>query len=224
MLSNSRALTRSLIGTSAATLDVLQARLATLRYFCHITAGSLSISAMAKDEGNIPTVRRTASSAHTSVPFPNFIRRVAIFLACLLVAVSLEVVLRISRANNGLGDVNNDDYLHYLWTVVPSLVMVAIGLVFGSIDFNTRTLAPFRQLRRLKVSNFDEFMTIDFQNSLTTTIVVNSIRTKHFAVLVTSVAAFLTSFLTIVSSGLWSPLEVPQKVGTNVTRENTFHK
>jgi hypothetical protein len=120
--------------------------------------------------------------------------------------------------------VNNDDYLHYLWTVVPSLVMVAIGLVFGSIDFNTRTLAPFRQLRRLKGSNFDEFMTIDFQNSLTTTIVVNSIRTKHFAVLVTSVAAFLTSFLTIVSSGLWSPLEVPQKVGTNVTRENTFPK
>lgn len=69
MLSNSRALTRSLIGTSAATLDVLQAPLATTRYFCRITAGSLSISAMAKDEGNIPNVRGTASSAHILVPF-----------------------------------------------------------------------------------------------------------------------------------------------------------
>jgi hypothetical protein len=59
---------------------------------------------------------------------------------------------------------------------------------------------------------------------LNTTIVVNSIRTKHFAVLVTTVAAFFTFFLTIVSSGHWSPLEVPQKVGTNVTREDTFEK
>jgi hypothetical protein len=102
--------------------------------------------------------------------------------------------------------------------------MVAIGLAFGSIDFNTRTLAHYGQLRRLKGATFDQFMTIDFQTSLTTTIVVNSIRTKHYAVLVTTLAAFLTSFLTIVSSGLWSPLEVPQKVATNDTFEDTFDR
>jgi hypothetical protein len=80
-----------------------------------------------------------------------------------LVSVALEVILRFSHANNGLGDVNNDDYLHYLWTVVLSLVMAAICLAFGSIDFNTRTLAPYGQLRRFKGATFDQFMTIGFK-------------------------------------------------------------
>lgn len=225
MLSNGRSLTQSLVGTSAVTLDGLQARLAKMQYICQVTTeGRLSIIAITNDRCDIPTAQGEARSAQISAPFPNLICRGAIFLASALVAIALEIILRISQANNGLGDVNNNDYLHYVWTVVTSLVMVAIGLAFGSIDFNTRTLAPYAQLRQSKGATFEQFMTVNFQNSLTTTIVVNSIQMKQFAVTLTSGAAFLTSFLTIVASGLWSPIEVPQKVATNVTREDTFDR
>ncbi|KAJ5090788.1 hypothetical protein N7532_009472 [Penicillium argentinense] len=230
IVSASKELAQSLHGTSAVSMEALNRRLGDKRYFSQSTTEGFSIKCSdgaQQSAQSDPEARAEPSKKQDSLskPMPSFPYRVAIFIAVILLIVALEVVLHVSQSNNGLGNVDtSDEYIHYSWTVVPSVVMVSASLLFGSIDFNTRTLAPYAQLRRPTGTTFGQFMTLDFRNSLDMTIIFTSIRTKHFAVLATTVAAFITSFLTIVTSGLFTPLDVPNHVNATFIREDTFQR
>ncbi|KAE8419170.1 hypothetical protein BDV36DRAFT_294426 [Aspergillus pseudocaelatus] len=228
---NSEAFRRSLSRTSASPLHILQSRLKMSRYCSRTCPEGFCIDTVddeqsINEQSDIITTDKQSSpsSSADSKPFPSLIFRVTIFAAVALIIVILEVLLHISETNDGLANVTANEYMHYLWTLLPSLLMEIIGLSFGSMSFNSRILAPYAHLKRPSGAVFQECMTVNFLDSLSVTTVVGSIRTRHFAVLAVTLAAFITSFLSIVTSGLFNAVDTSQSIITNFTREDTFDR
>ncbi|KAE8337371.1 hypothetical protein BDV24DRAFT_154440 [Aspergillus arachidicola] len=223
---NSKSLRQSLSGTSASPLHILQSRLKTSRYCSRTSPDGFSIETVDNEQSDIIATDKESSLSPSadSKPFPSLVTRVAIFAVVVAMIVILEVLLHNSETHDGLADVTSNEYMHYLWTLLPSLLMEIMGLSFGSMSFNSRILAPYARLKRPSGAVFQECMTVNFLDSLSVITVVNSIRTKHFAVLAATLAAFITSFLSIVTSGLFSAVNVSQYISTNLTREDTFQR
>lgn len=225
ILSNSKALRESLCGSSAMPLKRLSQFLQRRRYYTERTTGGFCIAAVGDEtkghsdsNDSEPTPKKPQWS-----PLPNKMVRVVIFAVVALLIVALETLLYFSQSNDGLADVpSSDEAIHYLWTMIPALVMVIIGLLFGSMDFNTRCLAPYVSLKH-KTGASSQFMTVDFLDSLSTTTIFNSIRMKHFAVLAATMATLITSVLTIVTSGLYIALTVAEETTMDFTQETTFY-
>ncbi|KAI0125956.1 hypothetical protein BJ170DRAFT_725623 [Xylariales sp. AK1849] len=53
-----------------------------------------------------------------------------------------------SRREDGLGDVGDETYFHFLWTTIPAIVLTVLGMSFVAVDFETRALAPYARLSR----------------------------------------------------------------------------
>lgn len=155
-------------------------------------------------------------------PLPNRWMRFTILFIVALVIAALEVVLYLSRSQEGLATVSLDDYLHYLWTMIPSLVMVGIGLFFGSLDFNTRCLAPYARLKQPKGASFDDSMSLTFLDSLGITIFFRALRARSPAVLATTITTMVSAFLATATSGLYYPIDVPMQKTANFTQTSVF--
>ncbi|KAJ5182568.1 hypothetical protein N7492_000184 [Penicillium capsulatum] len=156
-------------------------------------------------------------------PLPNcWLRFPLLFLVALVIA-ALEVVLRLSRASDGLVTVSLDDYTHYFWTLIPSLVMVSIGLFFGSLDFNIRCLAPYARLKRPQGASFDESLSVSFLDALALTIAFRALRAKNMAVLATTITTMISAFLATATSGLYYAVEVPMHKPVNFTQTSVFY-
>ncbi|GAB1199277.1 hypothetical protein APSETT444_008623 [Aspergillus pseudonomiae] len=231
ILSNSKALRQYLSGTSASPLYILEDRLKKSHYFSRTSAEGFSIETVDNEQiyneqSNIFTTdkQKSPSSSADSKPFPSVFFRVAIFVTVASIIVVLEVLLHISETQDGLADVTANKYMHYSWTLLPSLLMELIGLSFGSMSFNSRILAPYALLKRPSGAVFQNCMTVNFLDSLSVTTVIRSIRTGHFAVLAATLAALISSFLSIVTSGLFSAMDTSQYISTNFTQEDTFHR
>ncbi|KAI1330789.1 hypothetical protein F5Y16DRAFT_424255 [Xylariaceae sp. FL0255] len=68
------------------------------------------------------------------------------FVLVVGIVVSLEILLHLSEKYSGVGTIGNNTYLHYSWTVVPSILLGLLAVYFGSADFATRGLAPYQAL------------------------------------------------------------------------------
>lgn len=226
VMANSKAFCKPLKETSAAPLKVLAGRLEGRRYYSDVTAEGLSITTV---DDKLQAVTRKDSSmsdwpakSREWKPLPNLFLRILFFITVALVIGALEVLLHLSQANEGLGDASSFQVMHYLWTMLPATIMQGIGIVFSSIDFNTRCLAPYAHLKRRNYTTFRPFMTVNFLDSLDATLIVNSIRLKHYAVLATTLATLISPFLTIITSSLYSTVDVPQRMNVSFTEETTF--
>ena len=154
-------------------------------------------------------------------PFPvKPATRISISVLVLALTAALEAVLSISNKYNGLGDVPQDGYLHYTWAYVPAVTMVAIGLAFASLDFATKCLAPFSELKA--GTSFQKSLNLNFLDMMTPHAIVGSIKTRHWAVLLTTIAMVLSSFLTIVASGVFGAVTVPQLQEIQLRKRSWF--
>ncbi|KAJ5656634.1 hypothetical protein N7507_008584 [Penicillium longicatenatum] len=225
ILSNSNVLRESLRGSSAMPLKNISNLLQRRRYYTERTSGGFCIAAVGDETKSHSENKETDFNPQKPQwsPLPNKMVRVVVFIVVGLLIVALEVLLYFSQSKNGLAEVSSsDDTIHYLWTMIPALIMVIIGLLFGSMDFNTRCLAPYVSLK-LKTGAASQFMTVDFLDSLSTTTIFNSVRMKHFAVLAMTLATLITSVLTIVTSGLYTTLNVSEKITMDFTQKTTFY-
>ncbi|KAJ6102274.1 hypothetical protein N7486_004701 [Penicillium sp. IBT 16267x] len=225
ILSNSKVLRESLRGSSAMPLKSLSHILRRRRYYTERTPGGFCIAAVGDESKSHSEYNGTDLNSQNPQwsPLPNNMVRVVVFIVVALLIVALESLLYFSQSNNGLADVSSsDETIHYLWTMIPALIMVIIGLLFGSMDFNARCLAPYVSLKH-KTGASSQFMTVDFLDSLSTTTIFNSVRMKYFAVLAAALATLITSVLTIVTSGLYTALTVTEKITMDFTQETTFY-
>ncbi|KAJ5938925.1 hypothetical protein N7466_002059 [Penicillium verhagenii] len=224
ILSNSKVFRESLCGSSALPLKGLAHLLQKRCYYTEHTPGGFCIAAVGDGTKTHSEYKGTDLSLQKPQwsPLPNKIFRVVIFILVVLIIVALETLLHFSQTKSGLVEVSSSsENIHYLWTMIPALVMVIIGLLFGSMDFNARCLAPYVSLKHNNGAS-SQFMTVDFLDSLSVTTIFNSIRMKHFSVSAATLAALITSFLTIVTSGLYTTLEVPGNITMGFTQETTF--
>lgn len=138
------------------------------------------------------------------------------FSAILLaIIVSLEVTLRLSDRDQGLGDVPADSkIIRYFWTALPGFIFTLIGMYFASVDFETRSLAPFLHL--VGGSRFMSSVGADLVNKHTFLLLYEESKTKSFEALSSTLAVTLTSLLTIFSTGLFTSAVVTLNIPTKL--------
>lgn len=141
----------------------------------------------------------------------SFTARVTVALFLVAIATTLEVTLRTSMRNNGLGDVPSESrYISYLWTTLPTVVFTLINMYCSSADFDTRSLAPFLHL--VQGSAFESSVGLDLINKHSLLLFYGEIRTRSFEAMASTLAVTLTSFLTIFSAGLFSGVYIAAAV------------
>lgn len=147
--------------------------------------------------------------------------RIALFATTVAVIVVLEVLFQISKKHHGIANVVLDGYQKYTWTYIPTLVMALIGLTFAAADATARLLHPFQLLRRGDAA-FKE-MLYDPASQLTLAAIVHAVRKRHIALLASMLTALMAPFLTIVTSGLYTPTPVPWRHDIALDVTGWFH-
>ena len=92
---------------------------------------------------------------------------VLLIITTIVLFSALEILYQLSTKWGGLVQVNMEGYTRYYWVVLPSAVMAALGLAYGSVDTGIRRLSPFLQLKSAAASKTERRDAIDavqFQN------------------------------------------------------------
>ncbi|KEY66643.1 hypothetical protein S7711_01937 [Stachybotrys chartarum IBT 7711] len=160
MVAESRSLLDALRGMGGADMQALRHKLQGSAYSICLqevhTAGNRPGPGFFRICGSSDTSKATpltsADSAETWTQPPALTAPVRLLFILLLVGmiVGLEVALRASDRGIGFGLVTDglDNYIHLLWTMIPVLFVLPVAIYLDSMDFFTRSLAPFGGLLR----------------------------------------------------------------------------
>ena len=138
---------------------------------------------------------------------PMFIRS---WFAALVIVVPiffiiiLEIFQHISDNRHGLLDMNSSDSdSRILSTYLPAFFMLCVATLYTSLDFNISIFAPFAALRHGNTTATRSIM-VNLIGKLPPHALFLSIRSRYTSSCLAILAAFVSSFLTIVVSGLYS--------------------
>lgn len=214
ILARSPALMGLLQGHGAASKQTLQASLSgyLASFPLHISAESSAIAlSQSREESEELDEKPTADNRHRRKWWsPLSTRtwfRICLMTAILIVVMALEVMLRISNHENGLGDVSLNGYLKYTWSFLPSVVLVLVGILFSMVDSTARTLHLFQLLRKGRATT--ENMLHDPARQVSLVAVVHAVRERHFVLLWAMIPSLIAPFLTVITSGLYMVVPVP---------------
>ncbi|KAM0431010.1 hypothetical protein ACHAPT_005647 [Fusarium lateritium] len=144
---------------------------------------------------------------------------VTIMLPLLLIA-ALEIVQRISDANTGFVNIGSADSI-VLATYIPAAVVLGVASMYSAVEFMVAVFAPFHALRKGKAPA-ERSIGLNMVGKLLPLAALTSFKTRHFAVLVALLANFIGSFLTIVISGLYTAINVPEVQNMAIQQLDTF--
>jgi hypothetical protein len=227
VLQNSPDLRAHLNGTGSASLESLETHLGDQLFHSgtdssHPFTIKMDFKRSDRKETRLPNHLPIENRIEFWNPFPLKIAgRVVTFVALIALIVVLEIVLRISERNNGLADVSGTGFWRYLWVYIPALTMVGVAALFSSQDFAVRTLAVYCQIK--KGASFQHMTKLIFQGRTSLATIRHSLWTRQWAVSAATLAAFIGSFLTIVVSGLFSPVVVPFTQRVQVKRSSIIY-
>lgn len=146
--------------------------------------------------------------------------RICLMTTILIGVVALELMLRISNHENGLGDVSLDGYLKYTWSFLPSAVLVLVGILFAMVDSTARTLHPFQLLRKGRATA--ENMLQDPTRQISFVAVIHAIQERHFVLLWAMIPSLIAPFLTVITSGLYMVVPVPSTYEAELELKDWF--
>lgn len=147
--------------------------------------------------------------------------RATVSFLILGIIAALEIILRISLQNHGIGDAPiGSSYLHYSWTTIPALIFTIIGLTYGSMDFNVRKLTPYINLSH--GSTYERTLGLNMLDLSVPRALIRETRTKNFSALCSTSAALIASLLATFSSSLFVLSDVPEYSTVALSVENTF--
>ncbi|KAI3319070.1 hypothetical protein HD806DRAFT_548648 [Xylariaceae sp. AK1471] len=131
---------------------------------------------------------------------------------------ALEVLLRQSQRNHGLGPADRSFYVQYSWTLVPPIFLTLMSMIAGSMDTATRSLVPLLNLKN--GGSFEKTIDLDFLDGSITRMLFKGVQLRSWTV-VFAIAAFSTSSLfTIFSDSLFETQHV-QIIFNTKLRVNT---
>lgn len=131
----------------------------------------------------------------------------AVMATILLAIVGLEVAYWKSEASKGLADVELTGYIRYTWAYVPASVMVGIQLLVGTIGYSSLMILPYYRLRTTNTCTRQDILK-DYLSKLNLQSIIESALKLEYLPLVISLYMFLSPFLTIAVSGLYTPQQV----------------
>ncbi|KAK7943542.1 uncharacterized protein PG986_012655 [Apiospora aurea] len=142
---------------------------------------------------------------------------------CLIVIgliIALELLLQKSDREDGLGDVGNDTYIHYLWTTLPALTFGLVAMAFSSMDFQIRSLAPYMLLK--KTVGTDAFMALDHLDMSIPRTIFKEARSGNLGALATTTMLLVASLFTIFSGSLFQALAIPSTGSITLRANQSF--
>src|SRR3569833_2662944 len=151
-----------------------------------------------------PTWQADSKPRHPVALHPVSRGAVCAVMAGLIVA--LELLLRKSSNEAGLGQVWNDGYIHYTWTSLPAIVFGGLAAAISAMDFSTRSIVPYSAL--VKRVGTDEFTVLDFLDMTILRAIYRELKYRHLGAFVNTVAFLVASFFTIFSGSLFQPLSI----------------
>lgn len=144
----------------------------------------------------------------------------AIFLP-VAVIISLEVLQNISNKHDGILDLKPDAILEFA-VFIPAAVAVGVSSMYSSLDFMASMFAPYVALKRGKATAAQS-IGLNLQGKLLPHAGLIAIKSRHFSVLVILLASFLGGFLTIITSGLYTPIDIPRFEHVSILRDDLFN-
>ncbi|KIW22653.1 uncharacterized protein PV07_10930 [Cladophialophora immunda] len=162
--------------------------------------------------------------------------RIAVVTLVVITIVTLEVLQRLSNAGNGFVDIQGSrSAAEHAKSIVPSLAMVIIALIYGSLNDSTNILSPYIALaqglylkeRRINWSLSSKGVSAGFPAHVHGRIPIVGFfvacRARYLASCFTIATAFIAPFLTIVTSGLYVIAPVDRTDRVNISLLNTFN-
>jgi len=144
--------------------------------------------------------------------------------ACAVLAgliAALEVTLRKSQLDDGLGDVFAESYLHFLWTISPAIVLGLLALYLAAVDFQTRVQAPYANL--LHRATFNASVRLDLVDGIIPVVLAREIRTRSLTPLATTLAFLVSSAFTILSGSLFLAQSLPTTTSARLNAVTSFN-
>ncbi|KAK7949768.1 hypothetical protein PG988_016407 [Apiospora saccharicola] len=150
---------------------------------------------------------RLRSNPHPRILHPNL--RLVICSILLALIIGLNLLLQKSNRDDGLRDVVDDKYIHYLWTTTPALILGAITIVVSSMDFQIRSLAPYMMLKGKITSK--RILKLDHLDMSVPHAMYREFKLGNVGALATSTTMLIASTFALFSGSLFQALAAPNQ-------------
>jgi hypothetical protein len=146
--------------------------------------------------------------------------RITWFLLLVTLAVVLEVTLRKSNTNQGVGDAPPPVSVEYTWIVLPAATFGALAMLFSAMDTEIRTLTPFVALKR--TVTVKRLLSMDFMDKSIPRTLWHELRCGSVGALAGTTAFLIASVYTIFSASLFYVDVVPVVIPVEVKARRSF--
>ncbi|KAF2146580.1 uncharacterized protein K452DRAFT_314831 [Aplosporella prunicola CBS 121167] len=128
--------------------------------------------------------------------------RILIAVSPIAVVIALTLLLAHSQDKNGIATIDKSLAVHYAWTYIPVLVMVGVQLLFGMLDYAIKIFNPYHNLRVGAAPARTSIMENHLAKLGLHALFV-AVGKLQYTVVAAGFAMMLSSFLTIVTGGLF---------------------
>src|SRR3569833_3205854 len=146
--------------------------------------------------------------------------RVVVCLVLLAYIVTLELLLRKSDSNDGLGDVGDDSYLHYSWTSLPALALGISTVAVSTIDFTSRLVSPL--VYATKGVSTESLLNLEFLDMSVPRAIYREAKLGNFGALASTFAFLVASLFTIISGSMFQPTYIPTTASITLVTNQSF--
>ena len=141
----------------------------------------------------------------------------AFSIAALLAA--LAVVCNASDVDNGFSVSSTAE--HYAWTYVPTAIVVLVVALLRQVDFHTKSLMPWKELRYGPTSPYDSIL-VDYISDFQLSAFLAAFKRLHVPVMITITTFLIAKALTIASTGLFYLRPTTLTSGFSTVLPSTF--
>lgn len=116
---------------------------------------------------------------------------------------TLEVLFHRDQLYSGLADYHGKSHFdsHYLWSLIPAIILFVLGVILGIFDFTVRSLAPFSAMA--KKPCYASLLAHDMISRTSITVSWKALHQRHHSVVLGSIAVVLVQLTKIIVAGLF---------------------
>ncbi|OHE90715.1 hypothetical protein CORC01_13997 [Colletotrichum orchidophilum] len=141
-------------------------------------------------------------------------------LFTILLASSLILTLRVSETSDGLATIDNEGYLHLMWTSFPAIIALGVSLYISSCDWAYRDLATLYRLSRATCNSHE--LDRSLLDMLGLRALYYSFRYRLWSVTFSQSLAFVCGLLTSLVSIIFTVEVIPGSTSTHFQQKTWF--
>ncbi|KAF2145883.1 uncharacterized protein K452DRAFT_340388 [Aplosporella prunicola CBS 121167] len=138
------------------------------------------------------------------------IGRLCTIAIAVILVIALESIYQTSIHNHGFMTVAIQKHAEYTSRYIPAAILVLYSLLFSALDFELKTFQPYLNLRKgsatSQISIDEHYLGLLGLHGLW-----RASRKKQYCIVATTIGMFVTHFLTIIASGLYTVTSVYQQ-------------